>query len=198
MTFRRTRCDHCKRKLDPERRGQIVHVECVEAWQAEQKAKEQRTAEKQARMQAKVERAKDRQAREAMKKLATLIAEAQTQFNAFIRARDRDATCFVCHRPFIAGVPGRNMHAGHVRSRGAAGHLRFNEDNCHGECEGCNGPNGAKPHQIKAGAIERIGLERYEALENNNEPHKWSKDEVRAIRDTYRAKTRALKKEREE
>jgi hypothetical protein len=100
----------------------------------------------------------------------------------------------VCQRPFDQAIPGRALHAGHVRSRGAAGHLRFHEDNCHGECEGCNGPHGAKPHEIEAGAIRRIGQDRFDALKNNNEPRKWTREELRSIAATYRAKTRELKK----
>ena len=62
-----------------------------------------------------------------------------------------------------------------------------------GECEGCNGPYGAKPHQIKAGAIARIGQERFDALENDNTPHKWTREELIDIRDTYKKKLKELK-----
>lgn len=154
-------------------------------------------AERQKKERAKQERAADKVKREGMKTIAKLIAEAQIEFNAYIRERDREKGCFVCHRPFLQDVPGRALHAGHVRSRGAAGHLRFDESNCLGECEGCNGPNGAKPHQIKAGAIERIGLAAFEALEADNEPIKWDRDVLRQIKVIYRAKLRALRKEME-
>jgi hypothetical protein len=144
---------------------------------------------------ANLERAQDRAKLEAWKKVPKLIAEVQKEFNAFIRERDKGKVCFVCCRPFDASIPGRAMHAGHVRSRGAAGHLRFHEDNCHGECEGCNGPHGAKPHQIEAGAIARIGQERYDALKADNTTRKWQKDELRELKKTYSAKRRELMKE---
>lgn len=192
MAFNRTRCAHCKQKFTPERPSQIVHVECVEAWTEAQAAKRERAEAKAARAAAKVERAEIRRRKEAIKTIAQRIAAAQIAFNAFIRERDKDKGCFVCGRPF-RDVPGQVQHAGHVRSRGAAGHLRFNEDNCHGECEGCNGPHGAKPHQIRAGAIARIGQERYDALEADNGPHKWRHEELIQIRDTYRAKLKELK-----
>ena len=67
------------------------------------------------------------------------------------------------------------------------------EDNCHGECEGCNGPHGCRT-QIEAGAIARIGPERYAELCADNTPHKWQRDELTAIR-TYRAKLKELKGE---
>lgn len=142
---------------------------------------------------ARADRAETRKKLEAHEPIRKLIARAQVSFNAFIRARDKEKGCFVCGRPFLEGVDGRVQHAGHVRSRGAADHLRFNEDNVHGECEGCNGPHGAKPHQIKAGAIARIGQERYDALEADNDVHKWQRDEVIEIKKTYAAKCRELK-----
>lgn len=192
MTFgNRTRCAHCKKRLNPERPSQIVHLECVEAWTLAQSEKREREEAKKARAAARVEKAETRKKLEAFKKIPELIAAAQIQFNAFIRARDKDKGCFVCGRPF-ENKPGRVQHAGHVRSRGAAGHLRFNELNCHGECEGCNGPYGAKPHQIKEGAIRRIGLEAFEALENDNTPHKWTREELREIAQTYRQKAKEL------
>lgn len=153
-----------------------------------------RELEKARKDKAKQERAETKAKLETHKKIAYFIAAAQTEFNAFIRARDKDKGCFVCGRPFDANVPGRALHAGHVRSRGAAGHLRFTEDNCMGECEGCNGPRGAKPHQIKAGAIARIGQERFEELESDNTPHKWQRDELVAIKNKYRALRKELEK----
>ena len=155
--------------------------------------KAKRKAEIAAKVAAVKERKADAVKRQDMKTIAQLIAAAQIPFNLFIRLRDQNKGCFVCARPF-RDVPGQVQHAGHVRSRGAAGHLRFNESNCLGECEGCNGPNGAKPHQIKTGAIERIGQEQYDALEADNTPHKWGRDELIAIKADYTAKARQLQK----
>ena len=42
--------------------------------------------------------------------------------------------------------------------------------------------------------IGRIGLERVEALEASNAPRKWTREELVAIRDTYRAKQKELKR----
>ncbi len=184
MVAKPGKCQHCRLRL--EKIGQKLHEGCVDGWWQANQAKVRAKTQTQTKRQ-------DRAKLEALKTIPKLIAEAQQAFNAYIRLRDRDKPCFVCERSFLP-VPGRVMHAGHVRSRGAAGHLRFNEDNCHGECEGCNGPHGAKPHEIKAGAIRRIGADRFEALENDNEPHKWTREEVRGIRDNYRAKRKELEK----
>ncbi|MOA57726.1 Bacteriophage Lambda NinG protein [compost metagenome] len=42
--------------------------------------------------------------------------------------------------------------------------------------------------------IDRIGLARVEALEADNKPRKFTAGELREIRDTYRAKTKELKR----
>lgn len=178
-------CVVCERVFVPERMGQVVcRYTC-----GLKKARADRLATEKAEKEAFEKR------KQALKKIPELIADAQVAFNAFIRERDKDKGCFVCGRPFT-DKPGQVQHAGHVRSRGAAGHLRFNEDNCMGECEGCNGPHGAKPHQIKAGAIARIGQERFDALENDNTPHKWQRDELIAIKATYKAKLKEMKREK--
>lgn len=41
--------------------------------------------------------------------------------------------------------------------------------------------------------IARIGLARVEALEQDQAPRKWTVDELKAIRDEYRQKLKALK-----
>jgi 5-methylcytosine-specific restriction endonuclease McrA len=196
LTAAPARCKHCREKFTAEERAKALrlHSGCQAGFAEGFAAKLQKDRERAERAKAKAERSQDRAKLEEFKSVPKLIAAAQRDFNAYIRARDKDKTCFVCDRPFVQSIKGRALQAGHVRSRGAAGHLRFVEDNCHGECEGCNGPNGAKPHQIEAGAIRRIGQERYDALKNNNAPHKWTKDELRATAAHFRAKRRELEK----
>ncbi len=182
-------CRVCKHPFTPRLSMQkVCGLECAQSLAVSIRGKAEKVAKVKDRRETKAKL-------EKLKTIAQLIAAAQVQFNLYIRTRDKDKGCFVCGRPF-ANVPGQVQHAGHVRSRGAAGHLRFNEDNCHGECEGCNGPHGAKPHQIKAGAIARIGQERFDALEADNTPHKWDRDELVAIKSTYAAKARELQKAR--
>lgn len=180
-------CAACKSKFTPARPMQRV---CGPLCGLELARNNRVKAEKVAAV---TERKETKAKLEKFKTIAKLIAAAQIPFNAFIRERDQAKGCFVCGRPF-RDVAGQVQHAGHVRSRGAAGHLRFNEDNCMGECEGCNGPHGAKPHQIKAGAIARIGQARYEALEADNTPRKWGREELIAIKTAYQAKTKEMKR----
>jgi hypothetical protein len=143
----------------------------------------------------KAERAKDRITAEALKTLPELLREAQREFNRFIRFRDRLAgfSCISSGRPL--DWSGNATDAGHYRSVGAAGHLRFNEDNVHAQSKHDNQYKAGNVVEYRINLIARIGSERVEALESNNTVHKWTKDEVRGIRDTYRAKANQLAKE---
>lgn len=185
MTFHRTRCPQCKGKLDP---GQRIHPGCIEAWADAQEAKAQRKAAKQARMAAKVQRSEIAQRKQAIKTLPQLHREAQASFNAFIRARDKGKPCICCGLPLSAGDVGGSFDCGHYRSVGSAPQLRYHEDNAHGQRKQCNRWGAGRAVDYRLGLIARIGLERVEALEAINAPHKWTREELMAIRDAYRAK----------
>lgn len=198
MSFRRTRCAHCKAKLEPLRPSQIVHLECVEAWAQAQAAKREREEAKAARAAVRVEKAKDRQAKDAMKTIADLIAEAQKAFNWFIRLRDDGKPCICCGRTSttVQGVGAHGWDCGHYRSTGSASHLRFNEDNAHRQLVLCNRYGAGRAVDYRIGLVARIGLARVEALESSNHPHKWDRSELVEIAKTYRAKARQLQKDR--
>lgn len=190
MTFRRTTCPHCRGKLET---GQRIHPACIDGYAEAQAAKAERAEAKKARAAAKVDRAETRRRKEAVKRMPDLIAEAQTAFNAYIRARDASKPCICCGKPFEPMKPGGSVDAGHFRSRGAAGHLRFNEDNCFAQRKNCNRPGGTTYAAFRAGVVARIGEARVLALEADNAVHKWQHDELRAIRDTYKQKLKEMK-----
>lgn len=173
-------CEVCQSLFVPERMGQVV---CRPA-----------CAMKKVRQDKVAERAKVRTRKEAAKRIPELIAEAQAAFNAYIRARDEGQPCICCGKPFEPMKPGGSVDAGHFRSRGAAGHLRFNEDNCFAQRKNCNRPGGTTYAAFRAGVVARIGEERVAALEDDNTPCKWTHDQLRAIRDTYKAKLKELRK----
>jgi hypothetical protein len=137
----------------------------------------------------------DRAKRESLKTIPQLIAEAQKEFNAFIRLRDQLAghPCISSGRPL--DWSGNGVDAGHYRSTGAASHLRFDEDNCHAQSKHDNQYLSGNAVDYRLNLIKRIGLARVERLEASNEPIKWGRDTLRQIKTIYRAKTRALKKE---
>ncbi len=192
MTFRRTRCPHCRGKMDA---GLRIHAECIDGYAEAQEAKAQRAEEKKARAAARVERAETRRRKEAIKTIPVLLKEAQHAFNAYIRARDALKPCISCDAPApdLSGLhAGRD--AGHYRSVGSASHIRFHEDNVHAQCVHCNQWGAGRAVDYRIRLIDRIGLERVEVLESDNKPHKWTHEELRSIRDTYKAKLKQLKK----
>ena len=139
---------------------------------------------------------KDRARKERLKTRRDWEKEAQAAFNAYIRARDKDMPCICCGLPLSAGDVGGHYDCGHYRSTGSAPHLRFHEDNAHAQRKQCNRWGAGRAVDYRLGLIERIGLARVEALEADQEPRKYTADELRAIRDLYRAKLRELVKER--
>ena len=192
MTFRLTRCPHCKGKLE---QGQRIHPACIDAYADAQAAKAERTQAKATRMAAKVERADARRRKEALKTRSDYLKEAQQAFNAFIRERDRLAghACISSGRPL--DWSGNQVDAGHYRSTGAAPHLRFNEDNCHAQSKHDNQYLSGNAVDYRIQLLARIGLARIEALEADNTTQKWTAEDLKAIRDGYRAKLKQLKKE---
>jgi hypothetical protein len=149
-----------------------------------------------------LERRQLKEKRESLKTLPQLTKEAQAAFNGYIRERDQAAGhgCICCPNPLdwgTVGVRGHAVDAGHYRSTGSAPHLRFNADNCHAQRVVCNRHGSGRAVDYRLGLIARIGLARVEALESDNSPRKFTRDELRQIRDHYRAKARELRKCRE-
>jgi hypothetical protein len=184
------RCRHCRTQFLPARPLQVAcGLECAKAVGAE-------VAAKNAAKEARLERAADRAKREAMKRLPELIAETQRTFNAYIRLRDQHRPCVCCARPLSDGAEslvGGAYDCGHYRSVGSASHLRFDERNAHAQRKVCNRYGAGRAVDYRLGLIARIGLAAVEALEADNTPHKYTRDELRALKATYAAKLRELK-----
>lgn len=140
------------------------------------------------------EKAKDRATRESLKTIPQLIAEAQKEFNAFIRERDRNQSCISCGTSLQKEAVGGGFDCGHYRSTGSAAHLRFDERNAHGQCKQCNRWGAGRAVDYRIGLVARIGLEAVESLESDNEPIKWDRETLRQIKVIYRAKCRELKR----
>lgn len=173
-------CQHCGSEFTPERPLQRV----CSAICAARKVK----ADK------KTEAATTKARKEALKRIPDYIKDAQHAFNAYIRARDREKPCICCGQPLELSAVGGGYDCGHYRSTGSASHLRFDEDNAHGQRKVCNRYGAGRAVDYRIGLIARIGLERVEALETNNQAHKWTADELRAIKAEYRAKLKELEK----
>jgi Bacteriophage Lambda NinG protein len=89
---------------------------------------------------------------------STLKKKAITVFNAFIRNRDKDKPCISCGAYKV-------QQAGHFYSAGHHNHIRFDEDNVHGQCIRCNNYLSGNLINYRAALENRIGKERLEALD---------------------------------
>ena len=124
--------------------------------------------------------------REAIKPRSKWLQEAQTAFNAWVRARDEKLPCISC------GTFSGKRNACHYLSVGARPELRFDAQNVHAGCERCNTFLHGNLIMYRLGLLERIGRAGVESLEGPHEPKKYSIDDLRQIRDEYRARVKCL------
>jgi len=123
------------------------------------------------------------------KTIPKLKKELQIVFNQFIRLRDKGQYCISCGEP-------KELQAGHYFAVGGYDGLRFNEDNVHGECAGCNCFN--ESHLIGYGdnLLEKIGLVRFTNLKlnakeyRNSNSFKWSRSDLMEKISYYKAKVK--------
>ena len=183
------RCKVCRQPFEPRQPMAVVcSLECAKSLAASIRGK----AEKQEAIK---QRKADRERKEKLKTRRDWEREAQAEFNAFIRARDAGQPCICCGLPLAAGDVGGAYDCGHYRSVGSAPHLRYDERNAHAQRKQCNRWGAGRAVDYRLGLIERIGLEAVEALEADQQARKYTADELKAIRDEYRAKARELKRE---
>lgn len=147
--------------------------------------------ERKQKRQAKEERAAWNKRKADVKPLSHWMSMTQRAFNDFIRARDGDV-CISC-----GSTTAISYHAGHFRTTAAASQLRFNEDGCHSQCASCNVHHSGNIGPYRVNLIAKIGLQRVLALESNNTPHRYTREELERIRAHYRAALRELNKQRE-
>jgi hypothetical protein len=145
------------------------------------------------RIEAKADRADTKAKREAIKTIPQLLKETQFEFNAWVRARDASKPCICCGGALSSDQVGGGYDCGHYRSVGSAPHLRFHPDNAHGQRKVCNRWGAGRAVDYRRGLIDRIGLSAVEALESDQTLRKYTRDELRGLRDHYRAKVKTLK-----
>lgn len=126
-----------------------------------------------------------------MKTKPQLTKLAQTAFNAFIRARDAGKPCISCGTQ-LSNEP-NTYDAGHYRSVGSAPHMRFVEDNCHGQCKHCNRHLAGNHVEYRKRLIERVGLQAVESIESDKVTRKYTHDGLREIARHYNAEAKKLK-----
>ena len=124
------------------------------------------------------------------KSLPKLKADCQKVFNEFIRERDKDKPCISCGQV-------KELQAGHFYSVRNYDGLRFDEDNCHGECIRCNCFDDDHLIGYSVNLIRRIGSERFVLLQERAISYKkngckWSRSEIEELIRIYKEKVKSL------
>ena len=134
----------------------------------------------------------DKVRKEALKSAGDYIKEAQTAVNKYVRVRDKNKPCISCgnNRDDKIGLSGHRYDAGHYRSRGSAGHLRFNLYNIHKQCVRCNRELSGNVVEYRIGLINKIGVSKVDLLEKDNESRKFTIEYLRRIKKIFNKKAR--------
>jgi len=152
------RCKNCKDKFTAKHFNQKFCLEkddCIKAFTIYAKEVKEKQS-KQSWNKEKKER------KEANMTHSEWLKILQAVFNTYIRARDKNEPCISC------GTTKTNIKydAGHFFSQGGFPNVRTDEDNCHKQCSNnCNVSLSGNIHNYRPKLIEKIGIERFEALE---------------------------------
>jgi hypothetical protein len=93
--------------------------------------------------------------------------------------------------------PAKVWHAGHYRTVAKASHLRFTRININLQCDDCNVGKSGNIKAYRVGLVAKIGEAAVQGLDNDNRIHRWTIEELEAIRLKAYADLRALKKAQE-
>ena len=128
-----------------------------------------------------------KEAKQKLKSRSDWLKETQIVFNKYIRLRDQNDGCISC-----GSKSAYAYHAGHYRSIGSAGHLRFHELNCHRQCSACNTHLSGNLINYRQRLIRKIGIHAVEALESDNATVKLNIEQIKVIKQEFSAKIKAL------
>jgi hypothetical protein len=142
----------------------------------------------------KEDRIKLKARKEKLKTASDWNKEAQIAVNRFIYWRDYGNPCIACGKPLVYGVRGGAVDSSHYRSRGSASHLRFNIFNIHSGCVRCNRELSGNLIPFRINLIEKIGLERVERIESDNNPRKFNIDYLKRVKSIFTRRARHYEK----
>ncbi len=183
------KCRCCTSLFTPSRMGQkVCGPMCALTFARSERAKDEKREAIRDRVATKAKL-------DAIRTKPQLVAIAQRAFNSFVRARDAGKTCISCPTPLPDTGVGGAFDCGHYRSVGSAVHMRFVEDNAHGQCKHCNRHLAGNHVAYRAGLIERIGVRSVELLESDQTLRKYSKEGLIEIARHYREQERKLRTE---
>lgn len=181
--------EKCKALFSPQRLGQKV---CSPACGL---ATKDVNADKARKALADVGRKELRAAKERVKPKGQYMREAQSVINRYVRLRDSHLGCISCGKP--ASWPGQ-WHCSHLRSVGAAPHLRFNLWNMNKSCSACNNFLSGNIGAYRPALIQKIGEDKVEWLERNNTTVRHDIPYLKRLKAIFAKKVKRLERRYEE
>lgn len=169
------RCKNCKEKFEPKTFLQkyCFKDECMKVFV--EKTKEKAWKEKKQKMQQELETIQD------------YIKMTQIIFNRFIRLRDKGQVCISCQKKPL------KENAGHFFNANNHWNVRFDERNCHLQCEHCNTYLSGNLIEYQRNLIHKIGIESYHELEAEaRKTRKFTKEELKELMAIYKKKFKEL------
>jgi hypothetical protein len=145
-----------------------------------------RNKEKKAKAEAKLIRKDCRERRIKLKSKSDWFREAQTAFNAYVRARDAGQACISCQKP------PKKKNAGHYKSVGGHPELRFHPFNNNLQCEHCNTYKSGNQIEYRIHLIDKIGIDNVEWLEGPHEIQHLTIEDIQEIKGYYREQLKLI------
>ena len=183
------RCAWCKERTDAPRKK--LHDHCIEPWLADRNNKARLKAQREAKARARVEKALDRKKRESLKTIGQLEGECRLIVQEIARIRDRHDGCISCH---MGANYGGQWHGSHFRPAGNHAAVELHLWNIHKACAQCNLFKGGNIAGYRPRLIEKIGLDRVQWLEAQNQPVKRTREYLGRFKVVMGKRLRRMKK----
>lgn len=127
--------------------------------------------------------------KEQLKTRTDHLNDLQVIFNKYIRTRDKWEPCISCE----GANKDTKRNAGHYYAVGSYPSLRFNEDNCHAQCEYCNSYLHGNFAEYTINLPYRIGLSVFGKLKKKRkEKLKLTLPEILELKVIYKRKIKDL------
>jgi len=129
------------------------------------------------------------------KTIASCIQEARKPFQKLIRIRDHGKKCICCNKQMPFNIS--DYDAGHFFKAELYIGLIFHPDNVFAQLKYCNKYGHGNENGFRDGLIERIGVEKYNKLneiKNKLKSYKFSKEQLIVMKDYYNKQLKLVEK----
>ncbi len=127
--------------------------------------------------------------KEKLKTLSDYKKELQTVFNKWIRLT-KEKKCISCNKD----ISKEKFDAGHYRTAGGHPELRYEPLNVWNQCVKCNRDLHGNLIEYRKNLVKKIGTALVEYLEEENQPKKYTKEELKELIKHYKEKIKTITK----